>query len=264
MRTERIGPTSSGACELNIAAEPGDAALDDLLVDDVGVVDAGLRGRASGVFSTFTVSARPRLRSPPVGSGRPVSGAVGHVTVVVVVGGAVLVVVWRAVVCRLRRRRRTRAATIAHTDTSTRDDGGRPAALGSVASHRLERRDAVVERRMGVEQRGSAGSAPFFAWLRSSGFLDPEVRGAPSTRWIDRLVVLELLERRDQPRRVARELHARRVGEELALAAHRELHERAMIGARRAAANATIAMITPTGRIVAVVVVGHAGRRTRT
>ena len=45
LRTERTGPTSSGACELKIAARRVYAALDDLFVDDVGLVDAVLLGR---------------------------------------------------------------------------------------------------------------------------------------------------------------------------------------------------------------------------
>ena len=49
-RTERTGPTFTGACELKIAAESGDAAVDDLFVDDVGLVDAPLGKRLGRVL----------------------------------------------------------------------------------------------------------------------------------------------------------------------------------------------------------------------
>ena len=50
--------------------EPRDAALDDLLVDDVGLVEPA-SGYASGVFSTLTASAgRFGIGLPPAGGGR--------------------------------------------------------------------------------------------------------------------------------------------------------------------------------------------------
>ena len=54
--------------------------------------------------------------------------------------------------------------------------------------------------------------------------LDPEVGGGVRRGADDRVVVAELLERGDEPGRVAGELHAGHVGEGLAPAAHRRLH----------------------------------------
>ena len=58
-----------GRVRLEDRRQAGDAALDDLLVDHVGLVDAELRLPPTGVFSTFTVDARTRRRRP-VGSTR--------------------------------------------------------------------------------------------------------------------------------------------------------------------------------------------------
>ena len=49
-RTERTGPMTAGTVELKIGDEARDVALDDLLVDHVGLVDAGLRSRVGGVL----------------------------------------------------------------------------------------------------------------------------------------------------------------------------------------------------------------------
>ena len=43
VRAERTGPTGTESVEWKMASEPGDAALDPLLVHDVGLVDAELR-----------------------------------------------------------------------------------------------------------------------------------------------------------------------------------------------------------------------------
>ena len=65
---------------------------------------------------------------------------------------------------------------------------------------------------------------PLFVSL-SSGSSIQRCAVAFEAEWIDVWSSFELLERGDQPRRVAGELHARRVGEVLPLAAHRELHD---------------------------------------
>ena len=49
VRAERIGPDRLGQLGLEDGDEAGDAALDDLLEDDVGRVEAGLR---PGVVAT--------------------------------------------------------------------------------------------------------------------------------------------------------------------------------------------------------------------
>ena len=46
LRTERTGPTRSGVVRVEDRGEARDAALDDLLVHDVGLVDAVLRVRS--------------------------------------------------------------------------------------------------------------------------------------------------------------------------------------------------------------------------
>ena len=62
----------------------------------------------------------------------------------------------------------------------------------------------------------------------------------------DRRVGLQLLQRRAEPRRVTRQLHPGRVGQQLALAAHRELHELGREGSEDAAGpSPTIARIAP-------------------
>ena len=55
--------------------------------------------------------------------------------------------------------------------------------------------------------------------------LDPHLGGGTGGVVHDGLVVLELLERRDQPGRVPSELDAARIGQQLPTPAHRELHE---------------------------------------
>ena len=75
-RTERTGPTFVGRGRVEDRPEAGDAALDDLLVDDVGLVEPGLRARLGRVLDLHRErrAASARRRS---GSGRPVSGAIG-------------------------------------------------------------------------------------------------------------------------------------------------------------------------------------------
>ena len=71
----------------------------------------------------------------------------------------------------------------------------------------------------------------------------------------DRLVVLQLLQRGDQPRRVPGHLDAGEVGQRLAPAADRELHTLAMIGARISRTKPTMARIAAGAAAVTVVVV---------
>ena len=60
---------------------------------------------------------------------------------------------------------------------------------------------------------------------RGHRLLDPEVGGGVRRGADDGVVVRQLLERGDEPGRVAGELHAGDVGQGLALAAHRGLHD---------------------------------------
>src|SRR3954447_6238050 len=84
--------------------------------------------------------------------------------------------------------------------------------------------DAVLEGRVGVEQPVEAGQLALLRVGRHR-LLDPEVGRRPGVGVDDGLVVLQLLERGDEPRRVAGQLDAGHVGQRLAPAAHGELHE---------------------------------------
>ena len=77
---------------------------------------------------------------------------------------------------------------------------------------------------MGVEHAVEPGD-PTLVLVDGLRLLDPEVGGGVGRRADDRVVVAELLERRDQPGRVAGELHAGHVGQRLAAAADGRLHD---------------------------------------
>ena len=91
--------------------------------------------------------------------------------------------------------------------------------------------------------------------VAGDGLLDPEVGGGLRARVHHRVVVPQLLERRDQARRVAGELDARHVGQRLAPAADGELHDWAMSGERISSAKPRMARIAPGAAAVAVVAV---------
>ena len=75
IRAERIGPTVGGLVALEDRHQPGQAAFDQLLDHDVGVVDPGLRQRRT-TLSIFTASGGP-LDLLAVACGSPVSGQIG-------------------------------------------------------------------------------------------------------------------------------------------------------------------------------------------
>ena len=239
--TERIGPTGRKRCEWNTAAKPGEAALDDLLEDDVGDVETAGRP-AGGVLSIFTTSAA-RCRAASLSSGTPVSGCR-------IVGGrrgASWTTTWWSSPSRSSWSWTSttswyesaasppppQAAATSASAVSARS--GRRACTVRAAHSLSQQGDPLVERRVGVEQLSDAAQLALVA--------DATRAAARSTlaggRWRgghDGLVVLQLLQRRDQPRRVAGELAAAHVGQRLAPPAHRELHE---LGRRTARGSAS-------------------------
>ena len=210
-RTDRIGPTTSVDRDWNIARKrviwPSTTSFHTM-----SAASSPVCGRASGVFSIFTLSTG-RVRATPLGSGNPVSGATGDAFVVVeVVRG----LAWRPW-CLPRHRAR------GGDERDRGHDRGEPQSVGHMALSAAIRSSSggwVSNARLSHEP-----FFPFFLLVTVERLLDPHLRGGPGGVVHDRLVVLELLERRDQPRRVPGELHAGRVGEQLTAAAHRELHE---------------------------------------
>ena len=192
-----------GRVRVEHRGEPRDAALDDLLVDDVGLRRRPHCGSASCVLSTFTVSAG-RVGDAPVGSTTPVSGAMIGAAVVVVVGFGRAAVARRLPRRRRRRRhaRERRAPTRrrARSDSEHGSDRGTSAVLEiGVVLHRLERGDAVVERRV----RGEQAVQRVADLVRSRCRAAPRSRGArsPSTRCRSTVVSsLSFFERRDRAR----------------------------------------------------------------
>src|SRR5205085_9868946 len=97
-------------------------------------------------------------------------------------------------------------------------------------SHRLQGCDPLGERRVGVERAVEPAAlllpalTPLGLLVALERALDPHLCGGARRVVHDRLVVLELLERGDQPGWIARELDAGDVGEQLTPATHRELH----------------------------------------
>ena len=226
LRTERTGPTLSGACELKIAAS---------------------RVMPPSTTSSYTTSAwstpycgcprrrvvdlhrQHRTRSPTRPSGRPQPGERGddrrdrRGRRVGRAGGRVARRLGRRRHHRTRSRRgqRSRRARSRRAAGNGRETFG--ADLGSVGLHRLERRDAVVERRVRVEQVVQLHARPLLSVSRGSSIQRCAV--ALDAVWMTVVSSFSFFERGDEPGRIARERHARRVGEVLALAAHRELHE---------------------------------------
>src|SRR5438445_1234267 len=152
------------------------------------------------MFSILIVSAG-RLAALGSGAGAPVSGKGGGAVVVVV--DSLVVVPWGSaffLVPPPPQAAATRAATRTHR-TSRR----------GTASELLERGDALVEGRVGVEQAVHPRQPPL---ARPAGErrLDPQVGGGARRGVHDRRVRLQLLERRDQPGRVTRQRHAAHVG----------------------------------------------------
>ena len=180
LRTDRTGPTRVGRVRVEDRGEARDAALDDLLVHDVGLVDAVLRAPAS-VLLIFTVTAG-RVNDDAVGSGRPVSGAAGDLRRAGLSWSSAAVVA--AAFLRSpppRRRERTRAP---------RRDRPRRAIVvtrrisaDSACSHRLQGVDPVVERRVRVEQVVEL-DVPLFVSL-SSGSSIHSCAVAFDAEWID-------------------------------------------------------------------------------
>src|SRR5438093_1264092 len=150
-------------------------------------------GRAISVFSTFTDSAG-RVTLAPLGSGRPVSGAVGTATVVVV-GAAVVVVVLGVAAWDPPPHAdaiSARAAATAATPPSCRD----PRFTGSL--HLLQPLDAVLEGWVGVEQVVELGAGLLLVGLER--LLDPHLGRGLGGVVHDRVVVPQLFQSRDQPR----------------------------------------------------------------
>src|SRR4051812_36612190 len=177
-------------------------------------------GKAAGTLSTFTISAG-RARVAASRSGTPVSGAIGGAVVLVVVVTFRVVVVVASSFFFPPPHPTSDAATSA-TEAASRNR------LRMTSLELTERGDALLEGRVGVEEvvepRRVAAAARVRVGLRERG-LDPEVRGRTRRGVHHRRVALELLERADQPGRVARQRDAADVGEGLAATAHRALHD---------------------------------------
>src|SRR5205085_3497642 len=77
---------------------------------------------------------------------------------------------------------------------------------------------------MGVEQSAKPCQASFLVFA-GNRCLDPKVRGSTGSGVHHRLIVLQLLERGDEARRITRERYPRDVGQRLTPATYRELHE---------------------------------------
>ena len=241
VRAERIGPTGSESVEWKTAKKRV-IALDHLLVDDVGLVEARLGRAACGVGVVDLHDERG-----PVAAGRVGAGQAGERATT---GGATVVVGAPAVVVggRGRRRRRRRSwwpappwCVVGEPPTSRRaatrgDDEAAASGDGAASSSAGASRTSSVRAPGAAAMRSSSGG-----WVSNSRLSRARACPRPPTRAIgcsihrwavacvrrvdDRRVVLQLLERRDQARRVAGQLDAGHVGQRLALAADRDLHQ---------------------------------------
>ncbi len=140
-RTERIGPTISGAAELKKRPEARDAALDDLLVDDVGEVESRLRARLGRVLDLHAerrAASAPRLQDP---AGRSAERAATGLVVVVVLASVVVVSDAPPPLAAGRG-----------SEPGDRDERDRRERARSTRSHGFQDLDALLERRVRVEE----------------------------------------------------------------------------------------------------------------
>ncbi len=220
-RTERTGPIDRGHGRVEDRDEARDVAFDDFLVDHVGLVDAGL---GSGVGRVLDLH---RQRGPRVAGATRV-GQAGERRDRRGDGGRRGRRGRRGVL----RRRRLRVATPARgrEQRERRDDGRRRDGPGSEL-HYISCNRLMRSSRGGWVSKRLLNFEPGLLLIGLERLLDPHLRGGLGGVVHDGVVVAQLLQRGDQPRWVPRELHAARVGEVLAVAAHRHLHE--VAGERR-------------------------------
>ena len=127
---------------------------------------------------------------------------------------------WRLRLAALARRHlRTRCSD------QTRERDRPPPRRAADAQRHIDSRTSMRSSSGGCVSNSRFSRGPLLSAFAVERRLDPQLRRRAGGVVDDGLVGLELLERGAQTRRVPRELHPGRVGEELALAAHRELHE---------------------------------------
>ena len=223
VRPDRIGPIGSELCEWNTAAKRV-VRPSTISSNTMSATASPLwLGTADALLSILATSAGRSRISSSLSSGAPVSG-------------------WRSVERngrRCRRRRRARGGRRLHG----RGRGGRRGRRGRVGGRprrrrRLQRRvrgrrgrqgdgsvssefsqegDALIERRVGIEQSVDAAQLAVVADA-THGLLDPQVCRSGGRSMRHRRVGLELLERRDQTGRVSGELAGADIGQCLAAA----------------------------------------------